>query len=170
MSKLLLKCKSLISKKKHYKHELNSLTKEFKNFKNEFSNLITSNDNLATDLKTSNSLEEQLKKASDENHKLSNEILELKNSISKFKKGKETLDSLLDSQKFHGDTHGIGYKNRMYPSSSSHINFIRASHDSLASTSKSNETQDFKAKRFHVSNSKKKSHKTQPPLTQKGKA
>ena len=77
-----------------------------------------------SDLKSSNSLEDQLKKESDENYKLSKEVLELKNFISKFKRGKETLDNLLDSQKFHGDTHGIGY----------------VSHDSIASTSKSNET------------------------------
>ena len=32
VSKLMLKYKSLLSKKKHYKHELTSLTKEFKNF------------------------------------------------------------------------------------------------------------------------------------------
>ena len=31
VSKLMLKCKSLLAKKKHYKHELTSLTKEFKN-------------------------------------------------------------------------------------------------------------------------------------------
>ena len=59
-------------------------------------------------MECSNSLKDQLKKENDENHKLSKEVLELKNSISKCQKGKETLDSLLDSQKFHGDTHGIG--------------------------------------------------------------
>ena len=87
------------------------------------------------------------------------------NSISKFKKGKETLDSLLDSQKFHGDIYGIGYKNRMAPLSSSHINFIKVSHDSMASTSKTNETQAFKVKKSQVSNKKVKSNKPQPPLT-----
>ena len=109
MSKLLLKCKSLLSKKKHYKHELTNLTKKFENLKNEFSSLVKSNDKLVNDLKNSNSLEEQLKKANDENHKLSNEMLELRNSISKFQKGKATLDNLLESQKSHGDTQGIGY-------------------------------------------------------------
>ena len=110
------------------------------------------------DLKNSNSLEDQLKKASDEHYKLSKEVLELKNSISKFKKEKKTLDSLLDSQKFHGDTQEIGYKNGM-TLSSSHINFVKA-HDYTTSTSKINETQAFKAKRSHVSNKKGKSHKT----------
>ena len=57
----------------------------------------------------------------------------------------------------------------MYSSSSSYINFIKASHDSIASSSK-NETQAFKAKRSHVSNNKGRSYKTQPPLTQRGKA
>ena len=55
----------------------------------------------------------------------------------------------------------------MSHSSSLHINFVKA-HDSIASTSK-NETQAFKAKKFHVSNNKKRSYKTQPPLTQRGK-
>ena len=39
VSKLMSKCKSLLSKKNHYKHELTSLTKEFKNLKNEFSSI-----------------------------------------------------------------------------------------------------------------------------------
>ena len=56
----------------------------------------------------------------------------------------------------------------MTPSSSSHINFIKA-HDSTSSTSK-NETQAFQAKRSHMSNNKGRYHKTQPPLTQRGKA
>ena len=67
VSKLLLKCKSLLSKKKHYKHKLTSLTKEFKKLKNEFSNLVKSNGKPTNDLKKSNSLEDQLKKANDEN-------------------------------------------------------------------------------------------------------
>ena len=39
----------------------------------------------------------------------------------------------------------------------------------MASTSK-NETQAFKSKRSYVSNNKERSHKTQPLLTQRGKA
>ena len=60
-------------------------------------------------------MKDQLKKANDENQKFSKEVLEVNNSILKFKKEKETLDNLLDSQKSHGDTHGIGYKNGMTP-------------------------------------------------------
>ena len=56
----------------------------------------------------------------------------------------------------------------MASSSSSHINFIKA-HNAMTSTSK-NETQAFKAKRSQVSNNKGRSHKTQPSLTQRGKA
>ena len=92
-------------------------------------------------------------------------MLELKNSISKFKRGKETLDSFLDSQKLYGNTHGIRYTNGMSFSSSSHIRFVKASCDSTSSTSKPLKTQAFKAKRSHMSNEKGKSHKTQPPLT-----
>ena len=145
---------------------LSSLTKKFENLTNNFAKLVKSNEKFVSDLKSSNFLEDQLKKASDENYKLSKEILELKNFISKFKRGKETLDSFLDSKKFHGDTHGIGYTNGMPFSLSSYINFIKASHDST----KPIETQAFKAKRSYVSNDKGKSHKTQPSLTQKGKA
>ena len=75
VSKLMFKCKSLISKKNHYKHELTRLTKEFENLKNEFSSLTLLNAKLVNELKNSNSLEEQLKKVNDENHKLSNEML-----------------------------------------------------------------------------------------------
>ena len=104
-------------------------------------------------------------KVNNENLKLSKEVLELKNSIDKFMKGKETLNSLLGYQKFYGDTHEIGYINGMPSSSSSHINFIKTLCDSNPSSSKPFETQAFKAKRSHVSNDKGKSHKTQPFLT-----
>ena len=53
----------------------------------------------------------------------------------------------------------------MTPSSSSHINFVKASHDSIASTYK-NETQTFKAKRSYVLNNKGRS---QPLFTQRSK-
>ena len=58
VSKLMFKCKSLLSKKNHYKHELTSLSKEFENLKNEFSSLTISNAKLVNDLKNLNSLEE----------------------------------------------------------------------------------------------------------------
>ena len=74
-------------------------------------------------------------------------MLELKNSISKFKNGKATLDNLLESQKSHGDTHRIRYGNRTSPSSSSHINFIKSSSHSTPSSSKQNKSQTFKVKR-----------------------
>ena len=106
--KLLLKFKSLLFKKKHYKYELTSLTKEFDSEKNDFAILVKSKEKLVSDLESSNFLEDQLKKANDENQNLFKEVLELKNSIKKFKRGKETLDSLLDFKKFHGDTHEIG--------------------------------------------------------------
>ena len=99
-SKLMHKYTSLLSKKKFYKYKFTSLTKEFEDLKIEFSNLVKSNDKLVNDLEISKSLEDQLKKANDENQKLSKEVLELKNSISKFNRGKETLGSLPDSQNF----------------------------------------------------------------------
>ena len=58
VSKLMSKCKSLLSRKNHYKHELTSLTKEFEILKNEFSSLTLSNAKFVNDLKNSNSLEE----------------------------------------------------------------------------------------------------------------
>ena len=150
----MLKCKSLLSKKKLYKHELSNLSKEFESLKNKFSKLVESNEKLANDLKSSNSLKDQLKKSNDENLKLSREALELKNSISKFKKGKETLDSLLDSQKLYGNTHEIGYTNGMSSLSSFHIKFVKTSCDFTPSTSTPLEIQAFKAKKSHVSNDK----------------
>ena len=105
-------------------------------------------------MKNSNSLEEQLKKVNNENHKLSNEMLELKNSRSKFQKGKATLDNLFESQKPHGDIQGIGYGNRTSSSLSSHINFVKSSFHSTPSSSKQNESQTFKVKRSQVSNTK----------------
>ena len=62
VNKLMSKCKSLLSKNNHYKHELTSLTKEFENLTNKFSSLTISNAKLVNDLKNLNSLEEQLKK------------------------------------------------------------------------------------------------------------
>ena len=67
-SKLMHKYTSLLSRKQFYKYKFTSLTKEFKNLKIEFSNLIKSNDKIINDLENSNSLEDQLKKANDENH------------------------------------------------------------------------------------------------------
>ena len=63
----MLKSKSLLSKKKHYKHELTNLTKKFDSVKNNFAMLVKSNEKLVSDLKSSNSLEDQFKKANDEN-------------------------------------------------------------------------------------------------------
>ena len=45
-------------------------------------------------------------------------------------KGKETLNSILDFQKLHGDVHGIGYGNKTSLPSSSHINFVKSSSNS----------------------------------------
>ena len=104
--------------------------------KNEFSSLTISNAKVVDDLKNLNSLEEQLKKVNDKNHKLSKEMLELRNFISKFQKGKATLDNLFESQKSHGNTYGIGYGNRTSSSLSSHINFIKSSCHSIPSSSK----------------------------------
>ena len=93
-------------------------------------------------------------KVKDEKHKLSNEMLELKNSISKFQKGKANLDNLLESQKSHRDTQGIGFKNRTSNASSSHISFIKSVSHSTPSSSKVNEPQTFQVKRAQVSKAK----------------
>ena len=94
-------------------------------------------------------------------------MLELKNSISKFQKGKANLDNLLESQKSHRDTQGIGFGNRTSNASSSHINFIKSASHSTPSSSKVNEPQTFQVKRAQVS--KAKSNKTQPSRTQRRK-
>ena len=77
------------------------------------------------------------------------------------------MDNLLESQKSHGDTQGIGYGNRISSSLSSHINFIKSSSHSKPSPYKQNESQTFKVKRSQVSNTKVKSNKTQSFMTQK---
>ena len=66
-SKLMYKYTSLLSRKKFYKYKFTSLTKEFEDLKIEFSNLVKLNDKLVNDLEISKSLEDQLKKANDEN-------------------------------------------------------------------------------------------------------
>ena len=73
-SKLMHKYTSLLSRKKFYKYKFTSLNKEFEDLKIEFSKLSKSNDKLINDLENLNSLEDQLKKANDENQKLSKEV------------------------------------------------------------------------------------------------
>ena len=70
-------------------------------------------------------------------------MIELRNCISKFQKGKATLDNLLESQKPHGNIQGIGYGNRTSSSSLSHINFVKSLSHSIPSSSKQNESQTF---------------------------
>ena len=62
--------------------------RNLKAWKNNFYQLVKSNEKLANDLKSSNSLEDQLKKVNDENLKFFREVQELKNFISKLKKEK----------------------------------------------------------------------------------
>ena len=71
--------------------------------------------------------------------------MELRSYISKFKKGKETLDNLLDSQRVHGSMHRLSYINDPPPSSSSQIKFVKAFSDS--SSFKPFESHAFKAKK-----------------------
>ena len=84
-------------------------------------------------------MKEELKKANDDNQKILRDVLDLKNSSSKFKKGKETFDSLLESRRFYGNTHGLGYSNKIYSLSSSDIKFVKGTYDSCSSTSQHNE-------------------------------
>ena len=75
------------------------MSKNFKDLKLEFSNVSSSNKKLTLDLKTSISLKENLDNVKQENELLSKEILELKDTIFKFQKWKETIDHLLYSQR-----------------------------------------------------------------------
>ena len=70
----------------------------------EFLNVNSSNKKLTIDLKTSISLNDNVKK---ENELLLKDILELKNTFTKFQKGKENLDHLLDDQRPHGLTYNF---------------------------------------------------------------
>ncbi|XP_050238368.1 uncharacterized protein LOC126687857 [Mercurialis annua] len=60
-----------------------------------------------------------------ENETLKSEILSLNSSISRFHKGKESLDNLLDSQRNPTIKFGLGYSHN--PSSSSVTTFVKAS-------------------------------------------
>ena len=73
------------------------MSKNFEDLKLEFSSVTTSNEKISNHLKTSLVLKDDFNKTKKENELLSIEILELKSSISKFHKGKERLDNLLDS-------------------------------------------------------------------------
>ena len=94
MHKLMIKCRKLFSKKKFYKQEFLKMSKEFDNLKEIFSKVVLSNEQLENDLKNSISIKNELNRSKLENGKFSKEIYVLKSSISKFKKGKETLDSI----------------------------------------------------------------------------
>ena len=62
-------------------------------------------------------------------------MLNLTNSISKFQKGKETLDSLFESQRYHGNTYGLGYSNGVSSPLLSHTKFVIATYDASTSSS-----------------------------------
>ena len=64
----------------------------FESLKKDFSRLVESNEKLSNNFKSSNELEDQLKKANDENLKLSKQVLELKNFIDKLMKGKRDFE------------------------------------------------------------------------------
>ena len=98
--KLFLKCQTLLLKKKFYKQKFLKLSNNFEDLKIEFSNVKYSNEKLTLDLKTSIFLKDKFDKIKEENQMLSKQIFELKNSIFKFHKGKETIDNLLNSQTF----------------------------------------------------------------------
>ena len=73
------------------------MSKDFESLKKEFMKITLSNEQLTNDLKNSTPLRNELEKARHENEKLSQKILNLKSSISKFKKGKDSPINLLDS-------------------------------------------------------------------------
>ena len=85
------------------------MSNNFEDLKLEFSNVKSSNEKLTLDLKTSISLKDKFDKIKEENQMLSKEIFELKNSISNFHKGKETLDNLLNSQTFSSEKFQLGF-------------------------------------------------------------
>ena len=109
--KLFLKCQRLLLKKKVYKQKFSKLSNNFEDLKLVFSNVKSSNEKLTLDLKTSISLKVKFDKIKDENQMLSKEIFELKNSISKFHKGKKTLDNRLNSQTFSSEKFQLDFSN-----------------------------------------------------------
>ena len=109
----------------------------------EFSNFKSSNEKLTLDLKTSISLKDKFDKIKEENQILSKEIFELKNSIFKFHKGKETFDNLLNSQTFPSEKFQIGFSNGA-STSSSPPKYIKATLTSSSFPYESSKAQDSK--------------------------
>ena len=115
----------------------------FEDLKLEFSNVKSSNEKLTLYLKTSISLKDKFDKIKEENQMLSKEIFEIKNSISKFHKGNETLDNLLNSQTFSSEKFQLDFSNGTCTSSSPPKS-IKATINSSFNPYESSKAQDSK--------------------------
>ncbi|KAG8635646.1 hypothetical protein MANES_16G053115v8 [Manihot esculenta] len=111
-------------KNKILKYELASLKRESENSPKE-------------PLPSSDPLQKSLDKLSLENKNLKNEILELKNSLSKFLKGKDKLDEILDSQRSPSIKYGLGYDKSTQANSSKTV-FVKATNSNEPKVSSSN--------------------------------
>lgn len=142
--KLVLKCQKLLYKKKFYKQNFLKLSKSFEDLKLKFLKVYSSSENLTLDLKKKSiSLKENLVNVKKKNELLLKEILELKNSIFKFHKGKKTFDNLLSSQRFQTEKFGLGFFNGA-STSLSHSKFVKATLSSSSTPYESFKAQDFK--------------------------
>ncbi|XP_058004001.1 uncharacterized protein LOC131180666 [Hevea brasiliensis] len=100
----------LVSALKVMNNELELSHKKNKLLKSELASLRKENETLIKDDKLLDSnVQKSLDELSLENEKLRNEIAELKTSLSKFAKGKDKLDAILDSQRSPSIKYGLGY-------------------------------------------------------------
>ena len=114
---------------------------------------MSSNEKLENELRNSISFQDEFDKCKLENVKFSKEISDLKNSISKFQKGKETLDNILDSQKSYKNTRGLGYAKNIHSSSSSLI-FVKAKMNTTQASTSGVKTSPTHAKESYIPKTK----------------
>ncbi|XP_048231325.1 uncharacterized protein LOC125370335 [Ricinus communis] len=95
---------NMLSKLSSYKNKCLNLQEDLERSKKEIASLKTSNDNLKKSL---NEISNEI--LFKENNSLKNEVDELRNSISRFHKGKKSLDTLVVSQRPPLMRHGLGF-------------------------------------------------------------
>ncbi|XP_050222454.1 uncharacterized protein LOC126672541 [Mercurialis annua] len=116
INELTNKCSDYHAKIKLFKREASMAKLEMLNLKKEIQDLKSSLESIS---------KQDVNILLKENETLKSEILSLNSSISRFHKGKESLDNLLDSQRNPTIKFGLGYSHN--PSSSSVTTFVKAS-------------------------------------------
>ncbi|XP_057990587.1 uncharacterized protein LOC131172968 [Hevea brasiliensis] len=120
----------LVSALKVMNDELELSHKKNKILKSELASLRKENETSSKDDRHLDSnVQKSLDELSLENEKLRNKITELKTSLSKFARGKDKLDAILDSQRSPSIKYGLGYR-KFAQVPPSKIIFVKASSSS----------------------------------------